>query len=202
MKVKYEIEDYRPDCEWISIKWTSPDEPDLIWYTQFEFPDFSKEKLIDHIRAVASRVAGSWTRAAEHPKELSIPMSGTVDVEPELYLPYEPNPQPEPEPEYDPWTQRAELVDVSADQTAKSIPWEVTDIPEDEQKAIVDGAAYQLKEEILHLRSLTDWIFLPDAPPVENMDEWVEFRKALMEMPDQPDFPKNPVWPVRPDLAE
>jgi hypothetical protein len=202
MKVKYEIEDYRPDCEWISIKWTSPDEPDLIWYTQFEFPDFSKEKLIDHIRAVASRVAGSWTRAAEHPNELSIPMSGTVDVEPELYLPYEPNPQPEPEPEYDPWTQRAELVDVSADQTAKSVPWVVTDIPEDEQKAMVEGAAYQLKEEILHLRSLTDWIFLPDAPEVEDMDAWLEFRKALADMPNQPDFPKNPVWPERPDLAE
>lgn len=202
MKVKYEIDDYRPESEWIQIKWSNPENPDQVWYTQFEFPDFSKEKLIDHIRAVASRVAGSWTRIPDHPKELAIPMSGTVDVEPELYLPYEPNPQPEPEPEYDPWTQRAYLVDNTDDPHAKSVPWVVEELTAEEQKSLIEGAAYQLREERLHLLSLTDGIFAPDTPPLENMDEWLEFRQALRDIPQQPNFPKEVVWPVRPDLAE
>ena len=40
-----------------------------------------------------------------HSVNLTIPDSGELDVEPELYLPYEPNPQYEPEPEWDQWTQ-------------------------------------------------------------------------------------------------
>ena len=87
MKVTYKVVDYRPEVEWIAIEFTHSDRPDEPWTEQFAFPDFTREKLIDHIRAVASRVAGSWTRKSDHPAELSIPETGVVDVEPELYLP-------------------------------------------------------------------------------------------------------------------
>lgn len=202
MKIKYEVEHYQPESEWISIKWTSTENPELFTYTQFEFPDFSREKLVDHLNAVASRILGAWSRIPNHPKELTIPKVGTLDVEPEMYLPYEPNPQPEPEPEYDPWTQRAYLVDNTDDQKAQSVPWVVEDLTEEEQQNLLEGAAYQLREERLHLLSLTDGIFAPDTPPLENMDEWLEFRQALRDIPQQPNFPKEVVWPVRPDLAE
>ena len=102
MKVKYKVLEYLPEAEWIAVEFTHPDRPDEKWIKQFEFPDFTrKEKLIEQIHAIASRIAGQWTRIPDHPAELVIPESGTVEVEPELYLPYEPNPQYEEEPEWD-----------------------------------------------------------------------------------------------------
>ena len=100
MKVNYKVLAYRPEAEFIAIEFTHPDRPDEPWVKQFEFPDFTRqEKLMDQIRAVASRIAGQWERIQEHPAELAIPETGQVDVVPELYLPYEPNPQYEEEPD-------------------------------------------------------------------------------------------------------
>ena len=63
MKVNYKVLDYRPEYEWISVEFTHPDRPDEPWVRQFNFPTLAKEKLIDHLRAIASGIAGSWDRA-------------------------------------------------------------------------------------------------------------------------------------------
>lgn len=200
MKVTYKVVDYRPESEWIAVEFTHADNPDDKWVRQFEFPDFTKEKLIDHIRAVASRVAGSWTRIPNHPQELTIPETGTVDVEPELYLPYEPNPQYEPEPTIDEWTQDLIPGDVTSP-TQETIPWVVYDLTPEEVQSRLDGAAEAAREERNWHLLQSDHIFCSDVQ-VEDRDAWLEYRQALRDLPTQPNFPKEIDWPKRPSDGE
>ena len=77
MKVNYKIIEYRPEREWISVEFTHPDRPNEPWTRQFHFPDFGREKLIEQLQAMASGIAGSWTRIPDHPGELTIPTPGS-----------------------------------------------------------------------------------------------------------------------------
>ena len=200
MKVKYKVIDYRPEVEWIAVEFTHPDKPDEVWTQQFSFPDFGKEKLTDHIRAVASRIAGSWTRVPDHPKQLTIPESGSVEVEPELYLPYEPNPQYEEEPEWDEWTQELLPGEVTSP-TQETIPWIVRDLSQEEidQKLSDAAEGWRIDRDWALIQS--DFIFAPDVT-VEDMDAWLEYRQALRDLTEQPNFPKDVQFPRRPDYKE
>jgi len=201
MKVKYKVIDYRPEVEWIAVEFTHPDQPDVVWTQQFSFPDFTrKEKLIDHLRAVASRIAGSWTRIPDHPESLVIPESGTVDVEPELYLPYEPNPQYEEEPEWDQWTQELIPGEVTSP-TQETIPWIVRDLTAEEIDQRLAEAAEGWRQDRNWALMQTDFIFSTDVT-IENMDAWLEYRQALRDLTDQPNFPKDVQFPRRPDYKE
>lgn len=202
MKVKYKVLEYLPEAEWIAIEFTHPDRPDEKWVKQFEFPDFTrKEKLEDQIRAVASRIAGAWTRIPEHPAKLVIPETGEMDVVPELYLPYEPNPQLEPEPTIDEWTQDLIPGDITSP-TQETIPWIVYDLTEEEVAARLDSAAYSLREDRDWWLMKSDFIFAPDSQVGEEMDAWLEYRQALRDIPEQAGFPKEVDWPRRPDYKE
>ena len=200
MKVKYKVVDYRPEVEWIAVEFTHPDKPDVVWTQQFSFPDFNKEKLIDHIRAVASRVAGAWTRVPDHPKQLTIPESGAVEIEPELYLPYEPNPQYEEEPEWDQWTQELLPGDVTSP-TQETIPWIVRDLSQEEIDQKLSDAAEGWRMDRNWALMQSDYIFAPDVT-VEDMDAWLEYRQALRDLTKQPNFPKDVQFPRRPDYKE
>lgn len=201
MKVKYKVIDYVPEAEWIAVEFTHPDHPDAKWVRQFEFPDFTrKEKLMDHLRSVASRIAGSWSRIPDHPKDLVIPESGTMDVVPELYLPYEPNPQYEPEPEWDEWTQELIAGDIESP-TQETIPWIVRDFTPEEIEAKLDSAAEGWRQDRNWALAQSDFIFAPDVT-VEDMDAWLEYRQALRDLPEQPNFPKDVQFPLRPDYKE
>lgn len=200
MKVNYKVLEYIPEAEWIAVEFTHPDRPDEQWVKQFEFPDFTRaEKLMDHIRAVASRIAGQWERIPDHPAQLVIPETGQVDVVPELYLPYEPNPELEPEPEYDIWTQRVEQVDVSADPYAMTIPWNVIELTKEEQDALLDHEAEMLRQERNYALMQSDFIFSPDVNlSTEKKAEWCEYRQKLRDLTTQPNFPKDVDWPQKP----
>ena len=196
MKVKYKVLEYLPQSEWIAVEFTHPDRPDDRWVRQFEFPDFGREKLIDHIHAVASRIAGSWSRIPNHPAELSIPEAGTFDVEPELYLPYEPNPQYEEEPEIDPWTQDLLPGDITSS-TQETIPWVVHDLtPEEIEQRLIEVANTEREARNFYLLQ-SDYIFCSDVE-VANMEEWLLYRQALRDLPSQPEFPKEITWPEKP----
>ena len=201
MKVNYKVLEYIPEAEWIAIEFTHPDRPDERWVKQFEFPDFTRaEKLMDQIRAVASRIAGQWERIQEHPAELVISESGQVDVVPELYLPYEPNPQLEPAPEIDEWTQELIPGDIESP-TQETIPWIVRDFTPEEVEAKLDSAAEGWRMDRDWALTQSDFIFAPDVT-VEDMDAWLEYRQALRDITQQPDFPKDVQFPRRPDYKE
>jgi len=46
----------------------------------------------------------------------------------------------------------------------------------------------------------SDWTHLLDCPlPTEDQKKWTDYRKALRDITEQPGFPKDIEWPVRPD---
>ena len=196
VKVSYEILDYQPDAEWIAVKFDRPgQEP---WIEQFSFPDFSKEKLLDQFGAIACRLAGAWSRIPDHPKELSIPSKGNLEVDPELYMPYEPNIQPDPEPEWDQWTQDCLLGDITSP-LQESIPWVVVDLTEEEIAERLAGAAQQARADRNFELAMTDGIVCAPDSTVEDKAPWLEYRQALRDVTSQPNFPKEIHWPTSPN---
>lgn len=200
MKVKYKVLDYRPEAEWIAVEFFDEENPDREpWVEQFVFPDFSRDKLIEQLRAIASRFAGSWSRIPGHPSELTIPETGILEVEPELYLPFEPNPQYEPEPDYDPWTQDIRYVDVSDDPYAETIPWEVIDLTPEQIQERLDMHSAMMREQRDYALLCSDFVFSPDVGmSTEQKQDWLHYRQQLRELPEQPGFPKDIEWPEKP----
>ena len=141
-------------------------------------PDFGREKLIEQLQAMASGIAGSWTRIPDHPGELTIPDSGQFDVEPELYLPYEPNPQYEPEPDWDEWTQDLLPGEVTSP-TQQTIPWVITELTPEEIEERVKDAAEAARQERNYYLLQSDHIFCSDVQ-IENQDAWIEYRQKLV----------------------
>lgn len=48
----------------------------------------------------------------------------------------------------------------------------------------------------------SDWTQLADAPlTAEEKADWATYRQALRDMPSQPGFPNNIVWPAAPNGA-
>lgn len=46
----------------------------------------------------------------------------------------------------------------------------------------------------------SDWSVLPDVPMYnENRQQWIEYRKQLRDIRLQSGFPKNIVWPSKPE---
>jgi hypothetical protein len=61
--------------------------------------------------------------------------------------------------------------------------------------------AEQARAERNHLLAESDWTQLPDARAAmgaEKAAEWDAYRQALRDVPDQPSFPTDIVWPVKP----
>ena len=197
MDIKYRVLSYQPEIEMIAVELTSADFPDQPYIERFSFPDFSREKLIDQIQAIASRYAGALTRIPDHPSELTIPESGTVEVEPELYLPYEPNPQYEERPEIDPWTQDLIPGEVTSP-TQETVPWVVYELTAEEQALRIADAANNIRAERDYRLAFSDGIMSAPDCPVEDKEPWLEYRQALRDVPQQPDFPKQVIWPTRP----
>ena len=201
MKVKYKVIDYKPEVEWIAVEFWDADKPDMEpWIQQFSFPDFTAEKLTEQLMAIASRFAGSWNRISDHSQELSIPQEGTLEVEPELYLPYEINPQYEPEPEFDEWTQELLPGDITSP-TQESIPWEIRDLTDEEIEERLRGYEFATRQERNMLLLESDFFNFPDAC-VANVQDWLDYRQALRDLPEQPGWPKSIIWPERPEVVK
>lgn len=59
---------------------------------------------------------------------------------------------------------------------------------------IADLAAQIRAERDLRLMQ-TDWIYLPDVTPPEDIAAWKAYRQALRDVPQQVGFPEGVVWP-------
>ena len=44
----------------------------------------------------------------------------------------------------------------------------------------------------------TDWIYLPDVTPPQDIGAWEAYRQALRDVPQQVGFPEEVVWPTLP----
>jgi len=62
---------------------------------------------------------------------------------------------------------------------------------------VADLAAQVRAERDLRLMQ-TDWIYLPDVTPPENIAAWETYRQALRDVPQQVGFPGEVRWPSLP----
>ena len=62
---------------------------------------------------------------------------------------------------------------------------------------VADLAAQVRAERDLRLMQ-TDWIYLPDVTPPEDIAAWKAYRQALRDVPQQVGFPGEVRWPVGP----
>lgn len=67
-----------------------------------------------------------------------------------------------------------------------------------EEPPIVTAEDMRNKRNILLAES--DWTQLPDVPAwvSERISEWVVYRQALRDVPQQSEFPTNINWPTKP----
>lgn len=65
-----------------------------------------------------------------------------------------------------------------------------------EEIAALGPTADEIRAQRNALLSACDWTQLADAP-VDDL-AWAVYRQALRDIPDQPGFPANVVWPVAP----
>jgi hypothetical protein len=199
MKIKYEIEEYDPEREYLLVKFTSEENPDHQFYKSLNPPDFSAAKLTELLEAVASVAAGFWERAEKHDKECPIPLEGTVEAEPEVYMAQEIFPVIEPYPEFDVWTERLEQGDLTSPYQ-ETIGWEIIKLSEAEQKELYDQMEMAYRRDRNQTLLDSDFIHAPDAC-VKNLQEWLDYRQALRDLPTTEGWPKNITWPEMPEVV-
>lgn len=80
------------------------------------------------------------------------------------------------------------------EQYAEAAP--VSVIPE----PTIEQQERQVRAQRNSLLTLCDWTQLADAPlTTEQKQEWVEYRQALRDIPEQTGFPDAVVWPSAPE---
>lgn len=70
----------------------------------------------------------------------------------------------------------------------------IWDDDDKEWKVDVVMAEHAVKNKRNQLLSSSDWTQLPDVP-LATKESWAAYRQALRDIPDQPEFPLNVVWP-------
>ncbi len=64
------------------------------------------------------------------------------------------------------------------------------ELPETDTQALV-------RKKRNALLSKTDWTQLPDVPE-STKNKWAEYRQLLRDIPQQPNFPHEVIWPEQP----
>ena len=200
MKIKYQIEEYDPEREYVLVKFTSDENPDHQYYKSLNPMDFSKEKLTELLEAVASVAGGYWNRAENHAVECPIEKEGVVDVEPENYMAQEIFPEILDQPDYDVWLELIEQEDY-ASPYQETIGWNIIKLSSAEAAAQAEFLEGCMRTDRNQLLLESDWIHQPDSQ-VGNIDEWNGYRQKLRDLPTASGWPKNIDWPALPELKK
>lgn len=73
------------------------------------------------------------------------------------------------------------------------LPIEVGDYPEENE----EKAWQELRQLRHHLLDSSDWTQLNDNPR-KSMPAWINYRKELRDITEQPNAPYGVVWPIKP----
>lgn len=119
-----------------------------------------------------------------------------ADVEPHGYGMYEFSQQPKLSGRYDKLAEGEPVRDENGYWRQQWILIEQTA----EEKAETDAnKEKEIRGQRTHRLLLSDWTQIADAPlTTEQRAEWSVYRQALRDVPSQPGFPWNVVWPVQP----
>lgn len=108
-------------------------------------------------------------------------------------------------PVYDQDTQRiVEGTPALKDGVWKQV-WIVEELSDEEKQQILDSKAVAIRSERDRKLQETDWriIYETEKAAIDNLGvqypvAWAEYRQALRDVPQQPGFPSNVVWPELP----
>lgn len=70
------------------------------------------------------------------------------------------------------------------------------DMPDEAKAALDEQQALAVREDRNRRLVASDWTQLPDSPP--DAFAWAVYRKALRDIPSQPGFPWDIIWPEAP----
>lgn len=200
MKIKYEIEEYEPEREYILFKLTAEHDENLVYYKSVNPHEYNAEKITELLEAVGSVAAGFWERALAHDVELPIAREGVIDVEPEVYMTKEIHPVILPQPDFDIWTEYVVQEDVTSP-FQETIGWHIVKYTEEELAANYESLELSARFERNELLLQSDFFNFPDAC-VANVQDWLVYREKLRDLPEEPFWPKNIVWPERPEVVK
>lgn len=123
------------------------------------------------------------------PKRIPDEMLADWDVYPVTY---------EDVPDIDDRTQGLEQNSVPAQVNgAWTVGWTITDKTEEEVQEHDKNTAANVRSQRNSLLSESDWTQVADAPV--DAQAWATYRQALRDVTDQPNFPYDINWPVKPE---
>jgi len=200
MKIAWEIMESQPEYELLTVKYSN-EAGQQLWRNHNPM-DWSKESIVTMVEGYAPHVVAFFERTAARSADVmeEIPTTGEVESEAQEFI-FGEIPEtiiPDP-PEFDEWTQRAEVLPAEVGDPEHE--WQVIDLTAEEQQEYIDGACNGLRWHRNQLLLESDFFNFPDAC-VANVQEWLDYRQALRDIPEQKAFPKTVDWPVKPDLIK
>lgn len=201
MKVFFEITQASPDREWMQIHYTNEDGQEF--YKNEIQVDWSADGVRSAVEAHGPSIVAYWerTKGVDVASTMeAIELKGEFECEPENFVVQIPEPPIlREQPEYDPFTQRIEQQTHKYDD--EFIEWEIIELTEEEKANFLQFAEDQVRGERNHRLVMSDFFNFPDAC-VANVQEWLDYRQELRDIPEQPSFPKKVIWPERPEVVK
>jgi hypothetical protein len=104
----------------------------------------------------------------------------------------------EPTPAYNPATQNCNQVNPTLIDGKWVMTWVVTPATPEEIAERTSAKESEVRQQRNELLSACDWTQGKDIPD-STSDLWAPYRQDLRDIPEQPGFPWNVVWPTKPE---
>ena len=190
MEYRYKFEKIRPKDLFVQIRYSAEGHPDQL--KNFVAASMEKEALKEMAERYAQVVVKNWENIEAAPSEVDFAGEEITTIYTEA--PIQTIVRDE-YPSYNPFTEKVEerIVETSTEvrTTYTVVPLSAEEIPIVEEKLV----NVLRRDRDLRLAA-TDFIQFSDTR--EPSQEWLEYRQALRDVPQQPGFPQNIIWPEEP----
>lgn len=190
MEYKYKFEKIHPKDLFVQIRYSAEGHPDQL--KNFVAASMEKEALKEMAERYATAVVKNWENIEAAPSEVDFVGEEITTIYTEAPIQ---SIVTDEFPSYDPFTEK---VEESIVETSTEVRTTYTVVPlTAEEKPIVEEKLVNLLRRDRELRLLeTDFVMFSDTP--EPSQEWLDYRQALRDVPQQPGFPQNIIWPEKP----
>jgi hypothetical protein len=201
MDLNWKIIESNPEFELLTVRYS--DSGGQEYWRNLNPMVWTQDAIVSLIESHGPHVAAFFQRGAERKAAPAavLPESGGFSCEPQKYwLEDEIPPTVIPEqPEFDMFTQRIEMSEQEPGDPEHT--WRVIDLTAEEQAEMLvlveDGLRMQRNQMLLE----SDFFNFPDAC-VANVQDWLDYRQALRDLPTDPSWPRNVLWPTRPAVVK
>jgi hypothetical protein len=193
----YKIETLQPKAEYMRVRYSAEGYQDYV--RSFNPRQFDQEHLVGIITRFAPQVVESWERWASHPENVEVETEGVATAEAPFVDPnFDPLHVPvvEDQPQYDLFTQRIEM-NMIEDPMQPTVGWTIYDLTSEEQAEVLEFQKGAMRYDRAILLQETDHWVMSDTP--EPTQAQLDYRQALRDVPAQAEFPRNIVWPTKPE---